>query len=751
MVKLKISKTEVLIKNFGYLLALVFFISCSTNKNTFLHREYNAMTSEYNILYNGNLAFEKGLQEINDKYVDDYWNDLLIEPLEINPNFINLSVLSNNKNSKTETKKDATLFDVAEEKAVKAIQKHSMLIAGVERNRKIDDAFLLLGKSRYYTQRFVPALEALNYIVKNYPEANLMDETLLWKAKTNIRLQNEELAIDILEKLVSKEKVSKTIIEDAYITTALAYKQLDSIEGVVDHLKKAVSASKNPQKKARNLMILGQIYRNEGLVDLSQQSFQKIIASKKSPYKYKLHAELEQFKNYKKGSDVSPMLAHLSKLIKNRDNRPYLDELYYHKAILEGNQGNSEKQIENYQKSIHAKNAGSYQKGLSYEGLGNYYFAETNYKKAGAYYDSVLQVSGKINSKRIRSIHKKSKSLETVLLFENLIKRNDSIWNVLSMNVDDQKKYYQKHIDERIAKEDSIAKASKKEALLAAYKNADAGGGFQPTPTFGVKDGKWYFYNDQTINFGKQEFKRVWGNRKLTDKWRWSTGIQTENETVANETDLVVENAVELGADDPNSVAYYIKQLPSKESDLDSISKLRSVTYYQLGLIYKEQFKENKLAAKTLENLLEIFPEEKLVLGTNYHLYKIYKELNDPKAEAYRNVVITQYPNSTFAQMLQNPDEENTLANGETAESKYKEMYNLYKLEKYVETIYGISNALRQFEGSPLVPKYELLKAYALMKVEGKEAFKKALEFIVLNYANTEEAKKASEFINKIK
>ena len=48
-------------------------------------------------------------------------------------------------------------FERAEEKATKAIQMHSMTIEGKEKNPQIDEAFLLLGKSRYYDQRFVPA------------------------------------------------------------------------------------------------------------------------------------------------------------------------------------------------------------------------------------------------------------------------------------------------------------------------------------------------------------------------------------------------------------------------------------------------------------------------------------------------------------------------------------------------------------------------------------------------------------------
>jgi hypothetical protein len=54
---------------------------------------------------------------------------------------------------------------LAETKA-KTIQKHSMNIDGTEKNYQIDEAYLLLGKARYYDQRFIPALDAFNYIYK---------------------------------------------------------------------------------------------------------------------------------------------------------------------------------------------------------------------------------------------------------------------------------------------------------------------------------------------------------------------------------------------------------------------------------------------------------------------------------------------------------------------------------------------------------------------------------------------------------
>ena len=39
----------------------MFIVSCSTKKDAFLNRNYNALTTQYNILYNGGVAFNEGM------------------------------------------------------------------------------------------------------------------------------------------------------------------------------------------------------------------------------------------------------------------------------------------------------------------------------------------------------------------------------------------------------------------------------------------------------------------------------------------------------------------------------------------------------------------------------------------------------------------------------------------------------------------------------------------------------------------
>ena len=111
-------------------------------------------------MYNGNLALVAGVNELKTTYNDNFWELLPVERMQ-------LTVEEMSPNDKRNPN-----FERAEEKATKAIQKHSMYMGGSEKNPQIDEAHLLLGQARYYDNRYIPALEAFNYILYKYPNSD---------------------------------------------------------------------------------------------------------------------------------------------------------------------------------------------------------------------------------------------------------------------------------------------------------------------------------------------------------------------------------------------------------------------------------------------------------------------------------------------------------------------------------------------------------------------------------------------------
>ncbi|MDD7915457.1 tetratricopeptide repeat protein [Polaribacter ponticola] len=719
--------------------------SCSTKKDTVISRNFHAITTKYNVLFNGKEAFKKGVEEINSNYKDDWFKRLPIEPIEFEEDKIVLSTFNNGPGAgfggaKEEEKKELTTFEKAEEKAVKAIQRHGMNIQGSERNRQIDDAYLLLGKSRYYAQRFIPAIEAFNYVIANYPQADLIAETKVWRAKANTRNDNEETAIEAMKLLLVvrdtlEADLPDVIKEQAHTALAMAYVKSDSLQKAKKHLKLATRTLKNKNQGARNLFVLGQMYSDENKKDSAFYIFNKLANFKKAPYKYKIHSNIELAKNFSKDSLSTTLLERMEKLIKNRDNRPYLDELYYQTAVLHQNNDSINLALVNYNNSLRAKNGTDKQKTFTYEKLGDLYFKDSEYLLASSFYDSVLQVSKDSVDRRIRRVKRKHRNLASLIKFENLVTLNDSIVRIASLTKEDQKLFFENYIE-------NLKKADEAAAQLRLNQIAfgNSSGGLQSS-----RNGGWYFYNNQSLSFGKTEFQKIWGDRKLEDDWRWS-----EKATISGniEKDSVQVKKTNLRYD----LDTYLSLIPAKKETIDSLKTDRNQALYELGLIYKEQFKNVNLAKLRLERVASLQPKKELILPINWHLYQIYNNLGDTKkANKFKNVILTKYSKTKFAQVILNPNKkiEEEVAVSEI-EKEYKKMYYLYKSNKFEEVVLKIDEYVATIPNANLIPKFELLKAYAIGKFKDKQAYKIALDFVAVSFGNTEEGKKAKAIIKQL-
>ncbi|UMB59787.1 tetratricopeptide repeat protein [Lutibacter sp. A80] len=742
-------------KIFISIILVLIVVGCSTKKDAFLNRNFHALNTKYNILYNGHEALRVGLEQLNANYEDNFWERLPVEPLEVDELIIPGVTLEENAPKE---------FERAEEKAVKAIQKHSMLIARQERNKQIDDAYLLLGKARYYSKRFVPALEAFNYVISNYPRANLINETKIWHAKTQIRLRNEEQAIDNLKELLEDPTIKQKIFEDAHTALAMAYMSIDSLDLALYHLNKGVLitnknkviakamitqkktnvikpqlSTKNAEQTARNLYIIGQMYKEKGLIDSSNIAFTNIIKFNRAPRKYQARAQIEKAKNFVTKKDAAAAIEALQKMVKNTYNKPYLDEIYYQLGVIEKS-NNSEEAITYFKKSLEASETSNYQRELTYEAAGNYYFDKAKFAVAGAYYDSILGITTSENSKRIRSLTRKRNNLNDVILYENIAKTNDSILTISAMSIEDQTEFFSNYIKKLEAEDEKNQKVTTTGSGF--FKNLGL------SSNNGKSTGKWYFYNTQTLGFGEQEFRNVWGTRPLEENWRLSdkTQLNFQGNNVAAEVGIA-----EIDISKMYDLNYYLERIPSEKPVIDSLKQERNNAYYKLGVIYKEQFNEYDLAIDKLENLLLFEPNEKVEVPAKYHLYKMYEAQNNTRAIVLKKDITVNHPESLYAKNILDPNSVLTQDLESSPESEYALVFYDYKENKFDTVLEKATLAITKYEGHAIVPKFELLKAYTIGKKEGIEAFEVALNFVATNYPNTEEGKKALEVVETIK
>lgn len=699
---------------------------CSRKKNTFINRNWHAVTAEYNTLYNGNLALQLGIDELQQSYVDNYWTILPVERLHVSE-----EVMAPGENQNPN-------FAVAEEKAVKAIQRHSMLIDEREKNPQIDEAYLLLGQARYYDQRFVPALEAFNYILHKYPLGNTINEAKIWREKTNMRLEFNELAIKNLKKILENEKLEEENRAEALATLGQAYMNISSPDSAVTQIKKAAELTDIKKDKGRYYFITGQLYNLLEKKDSANWAFQEVIELKRrSPRIYLINAQLAQINNM----EVSPaekavMLARLNDLAEDRENRPYLDKVYFQLAEFHYSMDSLDLAVDYYNRSLKAPSNDLYLQSLDYETLGNINFDAALFEVAGAYYDSTLQKLDP-NTREYRKIKRKRDNLDDVIYYENLARSTDSILRLSAMSEEEQIAFFNSYTEDLKTKILEQTEAGSEENVAENYfEKKRTGMPGMPTP-----GSTFYFYNPTTVAYGKQEFFRVWGNRELTDNWR--TGGESGLAAVTDTT-----GAGGFSEDDPRfDPQTYIARIPKDPAAIDSISSDLNFANYQLGLIYREKFGENQLAAEKLEMVLANDPEERLLIPAKYNLYKIYSEMGElARAQSLKNDIIAQAPDSRYAAILQNP--ESLLEDENNPTTLYQEIYKLFEKQRYSEVIVQSNELGRKYAGDEIVPKLELLKAMAKGRLYGVEGYKESLNFVSLNYPQTEEGKKAQEILN---
>jgi len=464
--------------------------------------------------------------------------------------------------------------------------------------------------------------------------------------------------------------------------------------------------------------------------------------------------------DFKKGDTVA-FLKKFNDLKKDRENRPFLDVLNHRMALFYDKQHKDKQALQYYNASLKKKSADQYLVASNYRNMAEIYFYQAKYTVAGKYYDSTMtQLNNR--SREFKFIKKKRDNLADVIKYEAIANTNDSIISVYKMSETDRVAYYEKHI-EALKKADAMAK----EKADKAAKEADSG-----TDETGIKGGSkggktamappsasdmasttsdFYFYKASTVAFGKAEFKKNWGNRPYKTNWRVASMKSADANGNLDEAEPEGDTAEdspqkEKEVDARYTTAYYTQLLPTSAEVVNDLIKERNFAYYQLGLIYKEKFKEYNLASAKLEQLLLNQPEERFILPSMYHLYKIYEITDAAKAAAMKARIINEFPDSRYAKILIALDN-GTVAVTESPNTAYDKVYRLYETGDTKTTLLALEEVISQYTGEEIIPKLELLKAHCMGKLMGLEEYKKALNFVALNYPNAEEGKAAEQLL----
>lgn len=703
------------------LLVIILLAGCSRKKDKFLNKGFHSTTTKYNYLFNGNNLLNQGKNEINVSVLDNFWDVLPTEK----------SSLKQDTKFEKKENENSNLFAQSEEKAVLVIQKHAMNIGGKEKNPQMDQAYFLLGESRYFDQRFIPALEAFNYILFKYPTSELVNKAKIWREKINIKLNYNELAVDNLNNIKNKGRLSKDDKTNLNVVLSQAYLNLKKIDSALHYLKIASENTTDLKYKARYFFILGQLYSNLDKKDSSSIFFDRIIKlHRKIPRDYYVYSFIEKSKNYENQNEA---ILELSELEKDIENKEYLSVIFHQIANLKLEINADSLAINYYNKSLRSPAKDYLVNVKNHNILADYYFDNKQYLSSAAHYDSTLLNIR--NDKRLyRKITKKRSSLDDVIYYELSVKKNDSILRLVNMSDDERvlffNSYLQKIKDKLKFEEDIID--NKNNISLASKNNS-----------ISSKDALFYFYNPTAVAYGKNEFKKLWGQIKRTDNWR--NGQKKATSKVLN-----TKKSNILQKKQPRDLESYLKTIPSSLTVIDSISIQLDYAYFQLASIYSSKFLDYDLSNNKIAKINFEIKNDKIILPAKYLNYKNCLVLGlIKKADSIKLDIIKNYPDSKYAEILNNPD---SLASSEldNLTEIYSGLFKDFQNQKYTQLIVELDELIATYETDPLVPKMQLLKASAVARIQGFESYKTILEFISTNYSNSVEGKEAKILLDQV-
>ncbi|MBJ33387.1 MAG: hypothetical protein CMC89_01545 [Flavobacteriaceae bacterium] len=678
-------------------------VGCSTKKNTAINRFYHKTNSKFNPLFNGEEALRYGLLDITLNHDDNYWLRLYVDP------YI-LPVAYESEDVKTNE-----FFDRAQDKAILTVQKHSMLIKGAQRNNQIARAYLLLGKARYYNGKYLQAIEAFTYLLKNMSKDDLAVEAELWRSKSYLALgQHERAARELINIAYTGSLTNEQYaLSQAALADALLKEEKDSL--ATKPLRKAFATEKSAYKRGRYAYLLGQLYEDLNYADSAIVAYQYVLdLNRRLPRELWIHARLAQLKNNTPKDEAT--LKAYKRLLRSDEDRRFRDKIHYFYGtyLLKGADTVSAETELNA--SLQTKTNDTYLKSLIYEQLALNRLDQVAFVKAGTYLDSTLQ-NLKEGTRRFRKVTRQLKKLDDIIRYEKTITETDSLILLMNMPKEAQKAVVDAYIEKILADKEK-AEAESKEGTAESI----------------AMIGDFYFYNSRQVLNGKLRFQQNWTNIALADNWKYDP-----KKSIASGEETVEIEGVAKTIDSALDPETYLSQIPPPEA-LDSLQLLQNEAYYQAGLAYKEQFLIKAFAIDRFNSLLAANPAMHYIPPTLYHMYELYND-NPTEQSELRSRILAEYPESDYAKIIQTPGVlAQTFTDNQAAISAAKEKFKNQEFKAVIEESERFIPRLRDKE---LQAAWALLRATALGRLDGLEAYKKALTSLVRSYPKTEGSQKA--------
>ena len=748
------------------LVVMGLMVSCSTKKNTGMTRRVQAFKARYNTYFNGHEAYKEGVQTQKTGNKDNYME---VIPLYVtgNPKTVALG---------------KGQFDRAVEKCQKTIKQHTITarpdwksskpktpkdkiwLSQKEYNPFLWRAWFLMGEAQFRKGEYMEAASTFAYIQRLYfSKPNLIARARLSEAKCYAEL----------DWLYDAERLVNETRRDSFPTnlnalraSVMADYQLRQglYEEAIPNIQLAMKKSHGVEK-ARLHFLLGQLYRETGQNQLAFKEFKKVFKSN-PPYELEFNARIQQTEVMSKGQSKK-MISKLKAMARNRKNAEYLDQVYYAMGNIYLAQGDTLHALYAYKDGVEKSTRNGVEKGVVWLHLGQLYWDREEFVKAQECYSGVLGLFDK-DRDDYKEIDEKAKILEELKPYAQAVELQDSLQALAKMDSTEMLKKIDGLIEELKKKEREEERKQNEAAGVTAQGNRPN----QPMNNqMGANNqqqgGLWYFYNPSSVNAGKAEFKRKWGERELADNWRRSNKTvlgsfdedmaegdslmsdSVMHEGLANDSTMLNPDGSELSEKekerlekqkeyeaDPHRREYYIKDIPYTEEQMASSNAALVDGLYNSAIIFKDRMENFPLAERTFQRVLVDFEDFEHLDELYYNMFQLYaRQGRETEAEDYRKRLVDGYPDNEHAKLVADPDFEFKGRYGKQVEdSLYTAAYESYEAGDFDQVIAGNTYAEREYPKGANRARFLFIDAMSKLEKGDRGQFMSAMKNIVQTY-----------------
>lgn len=754
-------------------LAIMTAIGCSTQKNTSKSRWWHSFNARYNTYYNGSLAYIDASLEKENGNKDNFTEMLPLYTV-------------GNKKSRELGKGN---FDRAIEKCQKAIKLHSIKkrpewnksrkktardiewLNRREYNPFLWKAWLLMGRSQFMQGKFEEAASTFSYMSRLYAtQPAIYGKARAWLARCYTEQDWLYDAEDVISKM-GRDSMSWRARKDWDYAYADYYIKSGRYAEAVPYLRKVIRHEGRRKQRAREWYIMGQLQEELGNKLEAYKAYKRVIRQN-PPYELEFNARIAMTE-VMAGGKGKQMVGRLKRMARNDNNKDYLDQVYYAMGNIYMLQKDTLRAIDAYERGNAKSTRNGIEKGVLLLTLGDIYWVREDFSNAQRCYGEAIGLLDK-DRKDYRQLSDRSKILDELVPYTDAVHLQDSLQALAKMPEKERNAAIDRVI-EALKKKEKAERDAQAEAE-AQQKIAENSGNTGNTQNrhnqtqnnqTNQRNALWYFYNQMTVNQGKQQFQKIWGKRENVDDWqRVNKTVVAQMPGVEEMTDEMrdslataaaiedsIKNVTDSAQNDPHKREYYLAQIPFSEEQIAESNKLIMDGLYNAGVIFKDKLDNLPLSEKELRRLSDNYPDYEGMDNAWYHLFLLYSRKGQPDvARTYLEKLKSGFPDSQWTTLLSDPNfEENARFGVHIEDSLYASTYDAFKADRLDEVRKNVKVSETRFPLGANRDKFIFFNGMAKLNEGDAKGCVDNMQEVVDKYPKSDVSTLAGMIINGVK